>query len=47
MVINDLDCDVEDLSMQDFPDEPPETARYMIAQAGLNKAGKYCQGVGC
>lgn len=40
MVINDLDHDVEDLTMEDFPDESPETARYMIAQVGLNQAGK-------
>lgn len=38
MVINDIDFDVEDLTMDDFPDEPPETARYIIAQASLNKA---------
>jgi hypothetical protein len=40
MVINDLDFDVEDLTMDDFLDESPETARYMISQASLNKAGK-------
>lgn len=38
MVISDIDFDVEDLTMDDFPDEPPETARYMIAQVSLNKA---------
>lgn len=36
MSINDLDCDVEDLTMDDFPDETPETAQYIIAQASLS-----------
>lgn len=40
MVINDLDYDVEELVVQDFPEETPETANYMIAQAKLSKAGK-------
>ncbi|OQU98289.1 Fungal specific transcription factor domain-containing protein [Cladophialophora immunda] len=47
MVINDLDHDVEDLTIEDFPDESPETAQYIIAQASLNKAAssmffRYC-----
>ncbi|KAI1610996.1 fungal-specific transcription factor domain-containing protein [Exophiala viscosa] len=37
MSINDLDCDVEDLTMEDFPDESPETAQYIIGQVSLNK----------
>ncbi|OAP56667.1 hypothetical protein AYL99_08779 [Fonsecaea erecta] len=37
MVINDLDFDVEDLTMDDFPNESIDTARYMVAQASLNK----------
>jgi hypothetical protein len=40
MVINDLDYDVEELVVQDFPEEAPETAHYMIAQAKLSKAGR-------
>ena len=37
MVINDLDCDIEDLTMDDFPDESIETAQYVIAQASLSR----------
>ncbi|KIV76821.1 hypothetical protein PV11_08681 [Exophiala sideris] len=37
MVINDLDHDVEDLTVDDFQEESAETARYMVAQASLNK----------
>lgn len=40
-IINDLDYDVEDLTMEDFPDESPETARYVISQVGLNKTGAF------
>jgi hypothetical protein len=36
MVINDLDCDVEDLTLDDFPFEPVETANYIIGQVELN-----------
>ncbi|KIN07227.1 hypothetical protein OIDMADRAFT_108224, partial [Oidiodendron maius Zn] len=36
IVINDLDCDVEDLTLDDFPSEPVETANYVIGQVGLN-----------
>jgi hypothetical protein len=39
MVINDLDCDMEDLTVDDFPDELPETAAYVIAQASLARIG--------
>lgn len=35
MIINDLDFDVEGLTMEDFGQETPETARYMISQATL------------
>ncbi|KAM0468664.1 hypothetical protein ACHAP7_010646 [Fusarium lateritium] len=38
MIINDLDYDVEELVLQDFPEEATETAQYMIAQAKLSKA---------
>ena len=37
MVINDLDCDVEDLTLDDFPFEPVETANYIIGQVELNR----------
>lgn len=37
MVINELDYDVEDLTMDDLARESPETARYVVAQAMLNK----------
>lgn len=39
MVINDLDHDVEELVIEDLPDETPETAQYIISQMKLNKAG--------
>jgi hypothetical protein len=42
MVVNDLDFDVEELSMEDFPDESQETALYVVSQASLNRAGTYC-----
>ncbi|KIL94259.1 hypothetical protein FAVG1_02822 [Fusarium avenaceum] len=41
MVINDLDYDVEELVVQDFPEEAPETAHYMVAQAKLSKAEQF------
>jgi hypothetical protein len=41
MVINDLDFDVEELSMEDFPDETQETALFVISQASLNRAGMF------
>lgn len=37
MVINDLDFDVEDLTLDDFPDENKEIALYVISQSLLNK----------
>lgn len=40
MIIHDLDCDIEDLTVDDFPDETLETAQYIIAQVGLNRVGK-------
>lgn len=40
MVINDLDCDVEELNHNDFPDETQDTAEYVIAQANLARVGK-------
>jgi hypothetical protein len=39
MVINDLDCDVEDLEMKDFVNEPEETAQYLIGLASLSRIG--------
>ncbi|KAG7419140.1 Cutinase transcription factor 1 alpha [Fusarium oxysporum f. sp. rapae] len=43
MVINDEDHDVEELADDDFPEETPETAQYIIAQVKLSKvvAGLY------
>ena len=38
MVINDMDYDVEELVVEDLPDEPIETAQYIVAQVKLNKA---------
>ena len=40
MVINDLDHDVEELTMDDISDESLDTARYIILQAELNQAGE-------
>lgn len=40
MAINDMDHDVEELVMDDFPDEALETTQYMISQAELSKTGK-------
>lgn len=40
MVINDLDHDVEELLIEDMPDDTPETAQYIISQIELNKAGE-------
>lgn len=39
MMINDIDTDVEELTLEDFPDEKPETAHYLIAQASLSRTG--------
>lgn len=39
MVINDVDHDVEELTLEDFPDETLDTARYIILQVELNQAG--------
>lgn len=38
MVINELECNADDLTLDDFPDESLETANYVINQIGLNKA---------
>lgn len=38
MAINDLDCNVEDLTLDDFPAESLETANYVIEQVKLNRA---------
>ena len=40
MVINDLDHDVEELLMEDMPDDTPDTAQYILSQIELNKAGE-------
>ena len=37
MVINDLDCDIEDLAPEDFEDGFENTAHYLIALASLSK----------
>ncbi|CAM1509691.1 Fc.00g000260.m01.CDS01 [Cosmosporella sp. VM-42] len=37
MIINELDCDVEDPTPEDFSDESAETAYYIIGQASLNR----------
>lgn len=42
MVINDLDFDVEELTLDDFPDEPRDAALYIITQASLSRQGWYC-----
>lgn len=42
MIINDDDCTLEDLTLEDFPSEPRETAQYIIAQASLSRTGQYC-----
>jgi hypothetical protein len=39
MIINDLDCDVESISPDDFSGESLETVQYMVAQAELNRTG--------
>ncbi|EXJ93265.1 hypothetical protein A1O1_01657 [Capronia coronata CBS 617.96] len=39
-LINDLDCDVEELTLEDFPDESEATARYVMAQANLSRIGR-------
>jgi hypothetical protein len=41
MIINDLDCDVEPLTLMDFEDESIETARYVMSQVELNQVGKH------
>ena len=41
MVINDLECDVENLTHNDFPDEQEDTAAYLIAKANLAGLGKF------
>ena len=41
MVINELDCDMEDLSVEDFREESEETAQYLIALASLSRIGEY------
>lgn len=40
MIINDLDCDIENLTRDDFPDESEATAQYVMAQASLAKIGR-------
>lgn len=37
MIINDLDCNVEDLSLDDFPNESTETANYIVEQVKLHR----------
>lgn len=40
MIINDLDCDVSTLRVEDFPHDSLDTARYLILQAELNRTCK-------
>ena len=40
MVINDLDCDAEELTVDDFPNDSEETILYIMTQATLSRAGK-------
>lgn len=40
MIINDLDCDVQALRLEDFPHDSLDTARYLILQAELNRTCK-------
>ncbi len=37
MIINNLDCNVEDLTVDDFPDESVETANFVMEQVKLNR----------
>jgi len=40
MIINDLDCDVEDLEIEDFGEESEESAHYLIGLASLSRIGE-------
>lgn len=40
VVINDQDYDVEELTMDDFPDDEPATARYIMLSVELNQVCK-------
>ena len=42
MIINDIDCDVEELMVDDFQDESEGTILYIMNQATLSRAGKCC-----
>lgn len=44
VVINDADYDVEELTMDDFPDDEAAIARYIILSVELNQAGE-CAGL--
>lgn len=41
MIINDLECDIEELVREDFPDESEVAARYVMAQASLSRIGSF------
>lgn len=41
MIINDLECDIEELVREDFPDESEVAAQYVMAQASLSKIGLF------
>ena len=43
VVVNDQDYDVEELTMDDFPEGEAEVARYIILSVELNQAGKLDQ----
>ena len=41
MSINDDDCTLESLTLEDFPSESRETRQYIIAQANLSRTGMF------
>ena len=41
MVINELDCNIESLTTDDFPDVSLETASYVMEQIQLNRTTRY------
>lgn len=45
MIINDLDCDLEDLEMEDFEEGSEENAQYFLGLASFSRIGKfiYCE----
>ena len=41
MIISSHDCDIEPVTESDFPEEPREIGRYVVAQARLSVTGMY------